>query len=321
MGKFRDYAPALKYGNKIYPEDLAGMIGLSSVGDVWYVDPGKTSGVSGSGTSRDDAFLTVTEALAAATADQDDVILLTPSNSTGRTTEAAAIDWSKRRTHLIGNTGPISLDARAGMSFSSAVVSPCFTVSTRSCIFKNFTMTTSADINVLALVTDDYNYFEGVHFAGIGNATTGDDTAARCLTLTGAEENRFVDCTFGLDTVARSTTNATVEFTSESSKNVFEGCKFVAYADNAGALFIKAASAANIGRYALFQKCMFHNAVNSAATAMTTAMSIHAAVGGTVILEDSWVHGATDWSDDFTAVYVSMVKPDTDEGGILLVAS
>ena len=38
--KYRDNAPALKFGAKIYPEDIAGMIGLPSVGNIWYVDPG-----------------------------------------------------------------------------------------------------------------------------------------------------------------------------------------------------------------------------------------------------------------------------------------
>ncbi|KKN51494.1 hypothetical protein LCGC14_0622350, partial [marine sediment metagenome] len=83
---------------KVFPQHLAGMIGLPSVGNIWYVDPGKTSGVSGGGTTREDAFITVLEAFNAATADQDDVILITPSSSTGGTSEAASINWSKRRT-------------------------------------------------------------------------------------------------------------------------------------------------------------------------------------------------------------------------------
>ena len=201
MGKARDYIPALKFGHKIYPEDLAGMIGLPSVGDIWYVDPGKTSGVSGSGRTKEDAFLTVAEGLAATTADQDDVVLITPSSSTGRTNEVVAIDWNKRRTHLIGSTAPTMFNPRAGMSFSSAVVSPCLTISTRSCIFKNMTWSNMQDVNVTVEMTSDYNYYEGIHFAGMGNATAGDDTSARVVRLNGSGENTFNGCTFGLDTV------------------------------------------------------------------------------------------------------------------------
>ena len=119
MGKARDFIPALKFGHKIYPEDLAGMLGLPSIGNILYVDPGKSS--SGGGRSRADAFTTVAEALDAATADQDDVVLITPSSSTGRTSEATAIDWNKRRTHLIGSTSPLAYSPRAGMSFGSGV--------------------------------------------------------------------------------------------------------------------------------------------------------------------------------------------------------
>ena len=72
--------------------------------------------------------------------------------------------------------------------------------------------------------------------------------------------------------------------------------------DNAGALFFKAASAANIDRFVWFKNCMFHNAAYSAATTMTTAFSVHAAVGGSVILDGCSVLGVTDWSTDYTAV-------------------
>jgi len=321
MGKARDYIPALKFGHKIMPEDLAGMLGLPHVGNIYYVDPTAGNDTSNSGTSQNDALATVYAAEDKCVSGQHDVVIIAPTGGTGRTAETKSIVWDKRFTHLIGSAAPVSLDVRAGMSFGSGATSPSMTISSNGCIFKNITMAQFNDVNVLVSLTGNQNSFQGVHFAGMGNATTGDDTAGRCLVLTGAEENRFSDCTFGLDTVARSTTNATVELASASTRNVFVGCRFVAYADNAGALFVKAASAADVDRYAIFEKCLFHNAVNSAATTMTTAMSIHAAVGGTIILEDSWLHGATDWSDDFTAVYLSSVKPDTDEGGILVVGS
>ena len=304
--KARDFIPALKYGHKIYPEDIAGMIGLPSIGDIWYVDPGKS--VSGGGTSREDAFKTVAEGLAAATADQDDVVLITPSSSTGRTTEAVAINWNKRRTHLIGSTAPTAFNPRAGMSFSSAVVSPCFTISTRSCIFKNFTLSNMQDINVTVEMTSDYNYFEGVHFAGMGNATAGDDTAARIIRLNGSGENTFNNCTIGLDTVLRTGANASIEFVTakNNANNQFSNCIFTMAgdADAPRHLFVEDSGC---NRFALFDHCKFFD--NSDTTGITTQTDVinggsGTDQGGVVILKDCINVGSTGWSNEVTGVKI-----------------
>jgi len=39
MKRYRDYAPALRYGAKITPDDIAGMLGLPYVDNIFYVDP------------------------------------------------------------------------------------------------------------------------------------------------------------------------------------------------------------------------------------------------------------------------------------------
>lgn len=318
--KYRDYAPALKYGAKIYPEDLAGMIGLPSVGNIWYVDPGKS--VSGGGTSRADAFITVLEGYNAATADQDDVVLITPSSSTGRTTEAAAIVWAKRRTHLIGSTAPTRMNPRAGMSFGSAVATPSMTISTRSCIFKNITIAQFNDVesNVMVELTGDYNYFEGVHFAGMGNELTGNDALARSLQLTGAEENRFAGCTFGLDTVLRTAANASVGLTSMSARNSFEDCLFVAAVD-AGAPFHVLAKSGGVDRWVHFKGCSFINAdVTGGVSTMTDVVSNVGGHNDLIWLDDCTFFGATGLTSDTAGVYNSRPAANAT-GGISTVAT
>src|SRR3990167_2969283 len=115
MGKARQFSPALTEGHKIYPEDIAGMIGLPSVGNIFYVDPG-TGSDSDNGKTRESAFATVTAAYAALTADQDDVVVICGSSSTGRTSEAAVINWAKRRTHLVGNGPARMVNPRNGLA-------------------------------------------------------------------------------------------------------------------------------------------------------------------------------------------------------------
>jgi len=299
--KYSDHAPALKYGAKIYPEDIAGMIGLPSVGNIWYVDPGKS--VSGSGRTQEDAFKTVGEAYNAMVADNDDVCVIAPSSSTGRTSETATLTWAKRRTHIVGN-GPLRRGwNRAGIAFASTVTTPSMTISANNCSFTNFMIYNSNDVNVLVNHTGDYNTFNYVHFAGIANATTGDDTAGRCIVLTGSDDNQFNNCMFGIDTVQSSDANAQIELATGSARNAFRDCVITHWSDNAGSLFVIADGTNDIDRYVLFDHCWFHNPIHSGGTNNTVGMNLGADIGGAVFLWDSWLTGATDWADDFTLLY------------------
>jgi hypothetical protein len=129
------------------------------------------------------------------------------------------------------------------------------------------------------------------------NATgnSGDEAASCHLKISGGGENTFVNCYIGLDTAIRSTTNANVELVSAAVRNIFRDCVFPAYADNAGVLFVKIDGSGDIDRFVMFDRCIFTNADNSAATTMTAAMDVHASAGGHVIVKDCMLIGATDW--------------------------
>lgn len=297
--KLRDYVPALKYGAKIYPEDVAGMIGLPYVGNIFYVDPTAGSDTANSGTSQDDALATVAAAYGKCTSGQHDVVIIAPTGGTGRTTETTAITWAKRFTHLIGSAAPLVQDNRAGINFGTG---GSLTISENGCIFKNLTFFSSADIDVTVTLTGDYNSFIGVDFKGTSNATSIGSTPWRALSMSGAEENTFVGCTFGADTYTRSAANASLELASACARNVFIDCFFPIFTDDAGAFFVIADSAADVDRFVWFKGCTFHNAIKSSSTTMTVGMSIHAAVGGSVILDNCSALGITDWSSDYTAV-------------------
>lgn len=321
MGKARDYIPALKFGHKIYPEDIAGILGLPHVGNIYYIDPTNGSDTNNNGRSQANALKTLSAAEDKMINYNHDVAVIVPGGTAG-TAETAGITWDKSYCHIVGSVAPNEISPRARVVFTTDSTDPCLTVSGNGNIFSNVQIATYQDSNdVLVSLTGDRNYFGGVHFAGIGTATAGDDATARCLSLSGAEENLFENCIIGLDTVARSTSNALLELASASTRNQFRECKFLSYADNAGALFVKAASAGDIDRFVLFERCLFHNAANSAASTMTVAMDLHAAVGGSVILYDSWLYGATDWADDFTAVEVAGGTQATAATAGLMVAA
>lgn len=322
--KLRDYIPALRFGAKIMPEDIAGMIGLPYIGTIYYVDPSAGNDTTNGGLSQNDALKTVAAAYAKCTSGNHDVVLLVPSGGTGRTTETAAINWNKRFTHLIGSSAPTATSIRSGMSFTlaGATTTPQFVLSENGCIIKNITFYQGvATSYVMASITGDYNYFENCHFAGLSDATAAAEAGGIVLLMNGAEENRFVGCTFGNDNVARSAANTLIDFQGGTSKTVFEGCRFLTYATAATAIDIKADTANDIGRFIDFNGCAFINYVDGTSVAQTVLMTLNAAPGGVVILRGGTVMtGATDWASAFNQLKVEPVYA-SNTTGILTTAT
>lgn len=264
-------------------------------GDVFFVDPA-TGKAGNDGLTPQTAVATITQGYALTTDGRHDIVCYIggPTSLT-----ESAITWAKSYTHLVGVCAEVSVAQRARIFLTPASTSTVFlTISGSGCGFANFYIfhgVASTSSLICAKVTGQRNHFRNVHFAGIGHATgQGDVAGARSLWVTGSE-CKFVDCTIGVDTIARSTTNAEIEFSGAATRNEFRDCLFLSYADNAGHLFLKAASSADIDRWVLFRDCIFSNAVKSAATVMTQAFSVHASVGGYFLLKNCTGVGFTDY--------------------------
>lgn len=319
--KYRDFAPAMKYGAKIMPEDIAGMIGLPYVGNIFYVDPTAGNDTTNSGTSQNNALATVAAAYAKCVSGMQDVVIVAPTGGTGRTNEAAAIVWAKRFTHLIGSAAPTAYDPRAGIEFASTVVSPCFTLSENGCIFKNITISTVQNINVLVNITGSYNYFGNVHFAGPANATAYTSTARRSLVLTGASENLFEDCIIGVETVASTVAGANLEQTGTCRRNTYRHCTFPVY-DTAGtSYFIKADTGNCTEMSTVWEDCIFTNPLLiGSTTIMAVAMKTELATGGIYYLINPKFYGVTAVASVLTHVMTFQAAPDTAGPGFMVVA-
>lgn len=317
----RDYSPSVKIGGaKWLPSDIAGMLGLPVIGNIFYVDPYAGDDTANNGGTPNTALKTVAAAYAKCTSGMNDVVLIAPTGGTGRTIEPVAITWAKRFTHLIGSAAPIGSNVRAGMGFTltGATTTPQFVLSENGCIFKNVTFKQAvADSYALVSITGDYNYFEGVHFQGIGNATAGDSANGYDVLMTGAAENVFNGCVFGDANVARSAANTCLKLASGCSMNRFNGCIFNTWADNAGVLHVNFDGAA-IDRYVIFDHCAFLNGgTNSGGTQLTVFMNSNNAMGGSVVMWDSWINGGAAVADDFTQFVAigSMTKNTGSEAG------
>ena len=316
----KNYIPALGFGAKIYPQNLALAAGLPHVGVIRYVDPGAGSN-SNNGRRQSQAYATVAAAQSAMTADQDDVIIIAATSSTGRTTETVAVTWNKRRTHLLGN-GPARLvNSRNGVNVYVSNTASAFVVSATNCSFSNVTIAAFADADVMVEITAGNNTFNNVHFQGIANATPAGETGARSVLITGAGENEFNNCTIGLDTVTRTVANASLEITGSAARNIFRSCLFPIYTSSADAVFVKSDTGNAHERFLIFEDCIFNNADTGSSTTMTIAMDLSSTGNGTVFLKDSYVKGCTDWTNTFNNLWVTMPVADTDEGGITKIGT
>lgn len=268
-------------------------------GTKFYLDP--TNGSDGNdGKSPTHAFKTLPTAYAALTAGKNDILYYLAGTSS--ISLSAAFTWAKSYTHFIGVCAPTSIGQRARIfAAAGSTFTPMITVSGSGCILKNlyfFHGVDSAAALVGTSVTGGRNYFENVHFAGMGHATQAAEATAATLLLTGSscEENTFKNCTIGVDTVAREAANAELRLASAATRNVFDNCTFLSFAGSSGAghLWVDANTSGAIDRFVRFKDCTFLNATLSTATAMTYGMAIHASVGGTVLMDNLLFYGASD---------------------------
>ena len=260
---------------------------------VYCVDPTNGSD-SNTGTSFKAPLASIAAAYALCVAGQHDVVLLL-AGATGNTL-SAALTWSKDYTHLIGLCAPTRTAQRARVFQLSTLTgaSPLITISASGCIFKDLYIFQGVADNTSLInvsVTGGRNYFENVHFAGGGHATQAVDGGAS-LKLDGAEENTFVNCTIGVDTVDAATGMVGILFDGEAHRNLFTKCIVRIRAGNAGAAFAEVADATGIDRDTVFDGCIF---LNNSATSLTSGFVIPAGMGAPrkLLLKDCMVLGST----------------------------
>ena len=284
----------------LYPKAVLEYLAVAGVprsknSNIFVVDG--TNGVDTNPGDRWNAPLkTVSAALAKCTSGQNDTILVI--SATTAVNETAAITWNKNLTHLVGMGAPNGIAGRTRIVCNATDLSPFITISGYGCIFKNLYIWQGQDdvhslINVS--VTGDRNYFEDVHFAGGGHATQAIDGGAS-LKLDGGDENRFVRCTVGVDTVAAATGMTNLQCDSLAARNTFEGCRFLLYAGHAGAMHVEVVDNAGLDRWNEFLRCRF---IQSCRTySLTSAFGIPASmtsVTNYLLLHDCAAVGSADW--------------------------
>lgn len=293
---------------------------FSKNSNYYFVDPANGS-ASGDG-SFDDPCDKVSTAEALCTANQHDTVVYIAGSS--GCTETAVITWDKSYTHLIGIAAPSRAAKRARIFQGASLAStPFINITATGCIFKNlyiFSGVADAAALVGVQVTGGRNYFENVHFAGGGHATSAIDTGA-ALVLNGAEENLFKDCVVGVDTAVQATGWMCMTMDDEANRNVFEDCVFTMYAGNAACGFVEVIDNSGIDRYTIFKDCLF---INPAAQFVNSVFQIPAGMSpprGPIVLQGCAAYGADDWEDQDRGVVFAYMGTFTAGGNAGLMAT
>jgi hypothetical protein len=264
---------------------------LLTSGNPWFVNE-TTGSDSNPGSSPQEPFKTLTAALAAATANNNDVVYFI-----GSVHVSATVAWNKNGVSLVGLNGPSGNNRARISQTGSTVFTPLVNVTAAGCQFINVGTFHGFNSDTAQICWTDAggrNYYQACNFLGMGDATAAANAGGRSLLLSGSTgENLFDSCIIGLDTVVRATGNtASLEITGGSPRNIFQNCIFRALSTNAANVHVLI-GADGIDRNCTFKRCVFTNAVDTGGTAMNAAFSVNAA-GGSVILDPACISvGAT----------------------------
>jgi hypothetical protein len=251
-------------------------------GNVYHVKP--YSGNNGnSGVSPEKALKTLAQALAKATANQNDIVYFySESNTAANTTDyqSTTLDWNKDGVHLVGVGSGVQIGQRSRIAQLSTVktIENLFTVSANNCLIANIEVfqgvaTSTATSPVAATVSGQRNHIVNCQLSGIGDSSM-NTAGARSLVLSGSE-NLFENCYIGLDTVIRSTAAAEIGLTGTPARNIFKDCTINSYTSSTA--FLPITVAAGMDRFTQFENCKFICAKN-----ITSAATPAAVFGGSV---------------------------------------
>jgi len=275
-----------------------------TAGKIWHVKPYSGDNAN-SGRQPHTAFATLPAALAAATANRNDVVLMYSEENSGALTsdfQSTMLDWNKNGVHLIGVNSGVSISPRSRISAISTWTSanPAMKVSASNCYFANLQIIMDADhaapLGAL-LVTGSRLRFDNCHAYGIVYAAN-DIAGAYSALLSGAEEVEFNGCQFGSDRIPKgAAANSVLKFASVAKNIVFRGCLFrLVSTHGTNHLFVRAAAGSLDGSVAFVNGCCGINSKhrNVGAAELTYAMAVASDAGGDIFISPDSVFQAAD---------------------------
>jgi hypothetical protein len=282
-------------GTRIMPV-LPGLSVPFTQGNVWHVKPYSGSD-SNYGDHPDSAFKTLTQAQSAATANQNDIVLMYYESNTAASTtdyQSTNLAWAKDNVHLVGVGDGSFLGQRSRIAqLSTALtISDLFTVSANNCIIAGLEIyqgiasaapTTSNTCRAM-VVSGMRNKVINCQISGIGDLSM--DLSSSCsLAVTGAE-NQFIGDYIGLDTVLRTTSVSEINISTNATRTLFDDCIVNSYVATAATTFKAITIAAGSYHTATFLRntilCSETN--RTGCSAAQTGAFLHNAAGNVFML-------------------------------------
>lgn len=313
---------------------VGGVGGIPLTGNWYFVNA--VIGSDGNEGTADSPLQTITQAYALCNEGNNDVVVLqsaptTASPTAGTFRLSSTLTWAKSATHMIGSTAPTMIGQRARISTATGAttnITPLISVTAQGCMFANFSVFQgvgqASTAECLMNVTGQRNYFGNVALQGMGSTAGAGQSGSYVVYLNGGSENTFDNCQIGVDTIARTTSNASIKLRSGATRNIFKNCIFPMLATNAGALFVDANAAASVDRFVWFKNCLFTNAIDSDSSVATTAViASNAAQGGVAIFDGCTVVGSSNYSATNPDVNVKVAGsvPNGHSSGLALSAA
>lgn len=213
---------------------------------------------------------TVKAAFDLCTANQNDAVLLVGGATANAL--AAALDWNKSYTHLIGLSADIPGVGQRCRITGSAALDLLYLVnfSASGCIVKNvqfFNGYDSTAAHGAVKVTADRTYFENCFFVGMGGCVTHAETYDLWIT---SEENVFKRCTIGSHTMANGVANSRVLVSGASGgkENKFIQCEFFNWSTVTTTAMVRIANSVTTEGFIMqFEDCLFDNLCGGATMA------------------------------------------------------
>ena len=263
----------------------------------------------------------------------NDVLVLIGNGTANGSARITTFTWSKNAAHLFGVCAPSSVSQRARIAFPTTsgltVTANFFIVSGNGCLFQNVSWFVGAGsgqtgiaASICMTLSGSRCVFINCDIEGMGDTTASVSTTSRNLLITGGGEHRFAHCNIGLDTIARTGANASVEFKAATVRNIFEDCTFLFLSTDGNQYGLLAAAANALDRFVLFNRCIFLNATLSGGTALTYLVKSAAGPGGYFILKDCGSVGFTviAGSDTNSKAATLLIGPAPSAGAMLAVA-
>ena len=330
------------FGDQLYqfggmPVDLPYSFLKGPKGKTLFVAPYRTAVGDSNGTNANDSnpgtldapLKTIARAYALCSGNLGEVIYLMGfQNAAAGVTDdlSATLTWAKNAVHLVGLVPPMAVSHRVRIGAAATpALSPMIDITGNNNVFANFqAFHGQADATALlnVRVTGQRNFFDTVHFAGIGDAT---QSAAGCasLALIGGDENVFKNCVIGLDTTTVDADGVNLLCDTDASRNKFIDCLFQAFISSTAAVHVKLADTTAIDRWLWFKNCLFVSESVNKTIDMAEVFNVPAGIAqGKIILQDCAAMndgGAPVWTAGTEGiVWANMAAPTASAAGGLM---